>query len=316
MPSQNRSGLLRNDVIKLQEPAVATEFQINRLSDVLGAEITGLDLSRELSDDAFARIHEAFLTYQVLCFRRQTLTPRDQIAFSRRFGSVVIHDNAQFALKGNEEILVLSNDLDADGNHIGVVDAGDTWHSDLQFKPNPAKCTILYSLRNPSTGGATDFTNQYLAYESLDPATRNRIASINGVNSISKLKNKRALISGERKNAAQFYRKQERANPDTEHPLARVHPETGRISLYCSPRFTYRLSGMTEEEGDTLLDKLIGHSIRSEHRYRHHWKDGDVVMWDNRCVNHRATGGYTFPDIRLIHRTTVMADDETAGNTA
>ena len=281
-------------------------WRIGRLSEALGAEIVGLDLSQPMDDETFAEVNEAFLAHQVLCFRKQRLSPENQIAFSRRFGRVVVHDNARYALRGNREILVLSNDVDANGRHIGVVDAGDVWHSDLQFKPVPAKCTILYSLKNPSRGGATDFANQYLAYESLPEATRRRIAGLHGVNSISKLKNRRAPMSGERENAAEFYARQERENPDVEHPLASVHPETERMSLFCSPRFTYRLASIDGEAADSLLDELIAHSARKEFRYRHRWEDGDLVMWDNRCVNHRATGGYEYPDIRLIHRTTVL----------
>lgn len=275
----------------------------------MAAEVVGLDLSRPLDDASFGRVNAAFLEHQVLCFRGQELPPERQIAFSRRFGRVVVHDNSRYALEGNEEVLVLSNDVDADGNHIGVVDAGDVWHSDLQFKRRPAKCTILHSLRNPSRGGETEFTNQYLAYEALPDRVRARIAGIRGVNSISKVKNRRAPISGEREGAVEFYLRQERENPDVEHPLARAHPETGRVSLYCSPRFTYRLAGVHGDEADALLGLLVQHSAEERFRYSHSWRDGDVLMWDNRCVNHRATGGYRYPDIRLIHRTTVLDPD-------
>ena len=284
----------------------ANSFRIAPLSEAMAAEIIGLDLSRPLDGETFSAVNEAFLDHQVLCFRNQKLSPDGQVAFSRLFGQVIVHDNSRYALGDHQEILVLSNDVDENGEHIGVVDAGDIWHSDLQFKPQPAKCTILYALKNPAQGGATDFTNQYLAYEKLPEATRTRIGGLRGVNSISKLKNRRAPISGERKGAREFYIRQERENPDIEHPLARVHPETGRISLYCSPRFTYRLAGLAEDEGDALLDELVRHSAKREFRYRHEWRDGDLLMWDNRCVNHRATGGYTYPDIRLIYRTTVL----------
>ncbi len=286
--------------------AAADSFRIAPLSEVMAAEIVGLDVSRPLDGETFAAVNKAFLDHQVLCFRGQNLSPDGQIAFSRLFGQVIVHDNSRYALADHQEVLVLSNDVDENGEHIGVVDAGDIWHSDLQFKPRPAKCTILYALRNPSRGGATDFTNQYLAYERLPEAMRMRISGLRGVNSISKLKNSRAPISGERKGAREFYIRQERENPDVEHPLAQVHPETGRTSLYCSPRFTYRLAGLTDEEGDALLDELVRHSGKREFRYRHEWRDGDLLMWDNRCVNHRATGGYAYPDIRLIHRTTVL----------
>lgn len=282
-------------------------LEINRLSDAMGAEILGADLNA-LDDEMFAAINAAYLEHQMLCIRKQNLDPDKLVAFSERFGPVEPHDNLKFTLKSHPKILVLSNDVDANGNQIGVIDAGDAWHTDHSFKTRPANCTILYSLKNPSQGGATDFSNQYAAYEALSDKTKERIANLRGRHSISKLKNKRVEISGAREDAVEFYKRQEKAIPDTEHPLVRIHPITGRKSLYCSPRFTVGIVGLDEDEGDALLDELIAHSIKTDFRYRHHWDDGDVVMWDNRCVNHRATGGYTYPDIRHLYRTTVEGE--------
>ncbi len=279
-------------------------MKIAPLSETFGAEITGLDLSQPLDDETFGRVYDAFLNRQVVCIRNQKMEPGDFVAFSRRFGELVPHDNAQFRHAAHPEILILSNDVDADGNQIGVIDAGDAWHSDHQFKERPGKATILLSLKNPSQGGDTDFTNQAAAWDALDDETKARIEGLRCVNSISKLKNKRVEISGARKGAEEFYKKQEAEIPEVTHPLVRVHPETGRKVLFCSPRFTLRIADMDEAEGDALLDALIAHSVEKEFRYRHKWRDGDLVMWDNRSVNHRATGGYDYPDIRLIHRTT------------
>ena len=284
-------------------------IEINRLSDTLGAEILGVDLN-VLDDATFELINDVYLEHQMLCIRHQKLDPGAMVEFSERFGEVLPHDNLKFTLKSHPKILVLSNDVDENGNQIGVIDAGDAWHTDHQFKTHPANCTILYSLKNPSEGGHTDFTNMYAAYDALPDDIREKIAHLRGHHSISKLKNKRVEISGAREDAVEFYKRQEREIPDVEHPLVRVHPVTGRKSLYCSPRFTIGLKGdgVSEDEADTLLDKLIAHSIRKEFRYRHNWDDGDVVMWDNRCVNHRATGGYTYPDIRHLYRTTVEGE--------
>lgn len=284
-------------------------IEINRLSDTLGAEILGVDLN-VLDDATFELINDAYLEHQMLCIRHQKIDPGAMVEFSERFGEVLPHDNLKFTLKSHPKILVLSNDVDENGNQIGVIDAGDAWHTDHQFKTHPANCTILYSLKNPSEGGHTDFTNMYAAYDALPDDIREKIAHLRGHHSISKLKNKRVEISGAREDAVEFYKRQEREIPDVEHPLVRVHPVTGRKSLYCSPRFTIGLKGdgVSEDEADTLLDKLIAHSIRKEFRYRHNWDDGDVVMWDNRCVNHRATGGYTYPDIRHLYRTTVEGE--------
>ena len=286
-------------------------LQINKLSDAMGAEIVGADLTA-LDDALFEAINAAYLNHQMLCIRAQNLDPDSLVAFSERFGVVEPHDNLKFTLAEQPKILVLSNDVDAAGNQVGVIDAGDAWHTDHSFKTHPANCTILYSLKNPSQGGATDFTNQYAAYEALSDEMKDRIANLHGRHSISKLKNKRVVISGAREDAVEFYKRQEKATPEVEHPLVRAHPVTGRKSLYCSPRFTIGIIGtdengvgLAEDEADALLDELIAHSIKPEFRYRHHWSERDVVMWDNRCVNHRATGGYEYPDIRHLYRTTV-----------
>jgi len=284
-------------------------IEINRLSAAMGAEVIGVDLNR-LDDATFGLINDAYLEHQMLCFRDQKLEPHAMVSFSERFGVVYPHDNLKFTLKEQPKILVLSNDVDEDGNQIGVIDAGDAWHSDHSFKIHPANCTILHSLKNPSQGGHTDFANMYAAYDALSDDMKAQIAGLRGVHSISKLKNKRVEISGAREDAVEFYKRQEREIPDVEHPLVRVHPVTGRKSLYCSPRFTIAIKGegLDEDEADALLDELIAHSVKTEFRYRHTWEDGDVVMWDNRCVNHRATGGYTYPDIRHLYRTTVEGE--------
>ena len=270
----------------------------------MGAEIVGADLTA-LDDALFEAINAAYLNHQMLCIRAQNLDPRSLVAFSERFGVVEPHDNLKFTLAEQPKILVLSNDVDAAGNQVGVIDAGDAWHTDHSFKTHPANCTILYSLKNPSQGGATDFTNMCAAYDGLSDNMKDRIANLRGRHSISKLKNKRVQISGAREDAVEFYKRQEKAIPDVDHPLVRTHPITGRKSLYCSPRFTVGIVDLDEDDGDALLDELISHSIKPEFRYSHHWRDSDVVMWDNRCVNHRATGGYEYPDIRHLYRTTV-----------
>jgi taurine dioxygenase len=184
-------------------------IQITRLSNTLGAEITGVDLNA-YDDATFEEINAAYLEHQVLCIRDQNLDPDSLVTFSERFGVVEPHDNLKFTLAQQPKILVLSNDVDEDGNQIGVIDAGDAWHTDHSFKTHPANCTILYSLKNPSQGGVTDFTNMYAAYDALSDDMKARIANLRGRHSISKLKNKRVQISGAREDAVEFYKRQER----------------------------------------------------------------------------------------------------------
>lgn len=286
---------------------MSDKIVISRLSQALGAEIFGIDVNN-IDDKEFEFIKEAYIRHHMLCFREQTLSARSLVVFSERFGQVLPHDNRAYTLKGEPKILVLSNDIDEHGNQIGVIDAGDTWHSDHQFKNRPANCTILYSLKNPSIGGATDFANMSASYEALPKAVKYLIEGLQGIHSVSKLKNKRVKISGKRENGIDFYKQQESIIRDVEHPLVRTHPETGKKSIYCSPRFTIKIKGMPKKEGDSLLDELINFSLKKEFCYSHNWRDNDLIMWDNRCLNHRASGGYQHPDIRLMYRTTVEGE--------
>ncbi len=280
---------------------------VTPLSPVLGAEITGARLGRPADETTFATLHRALLDHHMVVVRDQALSPDDQIALSARFGALEAHDNARYLKDGHPEILVLSNKR-LNGRPIGVPDAGDAWHSDLSFKPETAMFTLLQSVELPSRGGDTEFANLHAAYDALPEATRRRIEGLQAIHSINKLRNPRVVISGKRDNAAAFYAKQDAERPATRHPIVRTHPETGRKLLYLSPRFTISIDGIDDTEGQALLDELFAHQLTPEFRYRHRWRPGDLVIWDNRAVNHRACGGYDDDDIRLLHRTTVLGD--------
>lgn len=281
---------------------------VRPLSKALGAEVTGIDLaSSSLDEDTAAMLMRAFLDHRVLAIRDQRLTPDDHIAFGGQFGDLAIHENAEFALASHEEILILSNDR-VDGRPIGVIDAGDAWHSDFSYREVPSRATVLYALRIPEAGGDTEFADMYAAYETLPEATKQRIDGLRGVHTINKLRNPRIVIAPERENAAEYYRARGAESPDVSHPIVRTHPDTGRRSLYVSPRFTIGIADMDDDEAQELLDELFAHQLRPELIYRHPWRPGDVVMWDNRCTIHRACGGHLYPDIRTIHRITVLGE--------
>ena len=280
-------------------------MDVRKLGLSLGAEVTGVDL-RRLDDASFERIHQAFLDYQVIVVREQSLTPDVQLAFSRRFGPLEDQLNAHYTVEGYPEVLVLSNDV-KDGKPVGLIDGGDFWHSDSSHRERPSMATMLYAVKNPSQGGDTEFANMYAAYETLPAALKQRIAGLSGVHAVSKLKNKRVTVSARRPDGKDFYERQ-KAIPDQVWPLVRTHPETGRKGLYVSPRFTIGIEGLPEAEADEILDQLFAHQIREEFLYRHRWRDGDLVIWDNRCVIHHATGGYIYPDVRTMYRTVVAGD--------
>jgi taurine dioxygenase len=280
-------------------------MEVKRLGPALGAEISGVDL-RRLDAGAFGQIHDAFLAYQVLAIRSQRLTPADQITFSQKFGPLEDQLNAHYTVEGYPDVLVLSNDV-KDGKPIGLIDGGDFWHSDSSHRERPSMATLLHAVKNPKKGGDTEFANMYAAYETLPEPMKRRIAGLKGVHAVSKLKNKRVTVSSRRPDGKDFYERQ-KAIPDQVWPLVRTHPVTGRKALYLSPRFTIGIEGLPEAAADEILDYLFAHQVRDDFVYRHTWRDGDLVIWDNRCVIHHATGGFTYPDVRTMHRTVIAGD--------
>jgi taurine dioxygenase len=280
-------------------------MDVKRLGAVMGAEVLDADLNT-LSDRDFASIWDAFNAHQVLVIRDQHLTPAAQLAFSRRFGALEDQLNVHYTVPGYPEVLVLSNDV-RDGKPIGLIDGGDFWHSDSSHRDFPSMATILYAIENPSQGGDTEFANMVAAYETLPEEMKRRIAGLKAVHAVSKLKNKRVTVSPRRPDGKDFYEKQ-KSLPDQIWPLVRTHPVTGKKALYVSPRFTIGIEGMAESESDEILDVLFAHQVAPEFIYRHKWRDRDLVMWDNRSVIHQATGGFTYPDVRTMHRTVVAGD--------
>ena len=271
----------------------------------MAAEITGADVE-ELTLESFEVVLDAFHAHKVIAIRDQHLSPAAQIAFSRRFGALEDQLNAHYTVSGYPEVLVLSNDIRG-GKPVGLVDGGDYWHSDSSHRDFPSMATILFAVRNPATGGDTEFGDMIAAHEALPDDMKRRIAPLNGIHAVSKLKNKRARISPRRADGKDFYERQ-KAIPDQIWPLVRTHPVTGQKALYLSPRFTIGIQGMNEAEADEILDMLFAHQVRPEFVYRHKWRDGDLVMWDNRCVIHRATGGFAYPEVRTMHRTVVAGN--------
>jgi taurine dioxygenase len=163
-------------------------------------------------------------------------------------------------------------------------------------------------VRNPRTGGDTEFCNMYQVYDALGDDLKRQVEGRYGIHHISKLKNPRVTVSAGRSDAAAYYRQRERETEPVLQPMVRTHPETGRQALYVSPRFTIGIADMAEAEAQQLLDRLFALMLEPRFHYRHRWRNGDLVIWDNRCLTHQACGGYALPDIRRMHRTTIRGD--------
>jgi len=277
-------------------------MQIDRLSDALGAEISGIDVAR-LDEPDFAAVREAFHEHQVVVFRDQDLSVEDHIAFSRGFGDLEIHISTDSLLKDHQEILLVSNKKE-NGKYIGVENAGDEWHSDLSYMPKPSLGSLLYALEISEMGGDTEWSNMYTAYETLPEATKRRIDGLTARHSFNRFRNKRVTIPEQRKEGARE-RYEKISPPDVIHPVVRTHETTGRKALYVSPRFTIGIEDLREDEGQALLDELIEHSVQRDFVYHHKWRLGDLLLWDNRCTLHLACRGIPEGQIRHMHRTTV-----------
>lgn len=272
------------------------------LSALIGAEVRGVDLEA-LDNAGFDAVNALFLRHQLLVFKDQDLSPEGQLRFSRRLGELDIHVLAQYNHPEYPEIFVLSNEV-KDGVPAGIADGGSYWHSDFAFRECPAKATILNARLIPPEGGNTLFVNMYQAYEDLDGAIKSLVAGLRAVHRYRR-KNARA-DEGTRvtMDASQLA-----GTPDVEHPIVRTHPETGRKALYVHPGMTAEVSGWGEAESQELLDRLFAHCTQEKYQYALQWSPGDVVMWDNRCVMHKATTRELPAAMRrTIHRTTVMGE--------
>ncbi len=266
----------------------------------LGAEVIGLDLTRELDAKDFAAIHRAHLDHHVLVFRAQHIQPEHQIRISKRFGPLQIHVLKDFQLPGYPEILRVSN-IKEHGKPIGLGDAGVFWHSDLSYLVTPSLGSMLHAQELPSVGGDTLFANQHLAWETLPEELKARVADLQAEHSYLTQYETLRERSPWRPKLSQA---QIDAVPPVAHPVVRTHPETGRKALFVSEHFTSRILGVSPDESDALLKVLFAHTTKSELVYRHQWQDHDMVFWDNRSVTHLAAGT---PDHlrRKLYRTTI-----------
>jgi taurine dioxygenase len=284
---------------------VAQRFEIRPFDEAAGAELIGLDLAHPLDDAEFARIHDGFDRHSVLVFRdQQNLRPDAHIAFSRRFGELEIHVQKRFLLDGHPEILIVSTDT-KEGQPIGLADAGRYWHSDLSYMPKPSMGSLLHARILPSEGGDTLFANQHTAYEALPASLRAELDTLHAEHSyLARNEAQRAKSTAIRPDLSEEQRK---SVPPVTHPVVRTHPGTKRRALFVSEGFTTRITDLPEDEGTGLLQELFQHQTRQDFIYRHKWRQGDLVMWDNRALLHLAAGGPPGM-VRTMYRTTIKGD--------
>ena len=274
-------------------------FTVRRLTPNLGAEISGLDLARGVSPEAFQALYDAFLEHQVLVFPPHALPPGAQVAFARNFGEVQVHVMAMYHADGFPELYRLSN-LDANGNPDGKhPDKGTLyWHTDGSWRRVTGQATIIYGEVVAGEGGDTQFCDMYGAYERLDAAWKSRIDTMRAVHNLDFSRTRR---HGEEPMTAA----QRATTPPVDHPVVRTHPETGRDCIYLGDH-AESIVGMPYDEGRALIEELNAMAIHPDLTYTHRWKVGELLVWDNRCVMHRATPYDPFTQGRVVRRCTIL----------
>jgi alpha-ketoglutarate-dependent taurine dioxygenase len=277
---------------------VAFDFEVRQVSAVAGAEVVGLDLGRSLDDDAVEAINEALVKHHILIFRDQALSAEQQLDFTRRFGELEEHV-IRLANGEKAPLLHVISNLDAAGQPTSKPYSHGNyyWHTDKSYHAKPSFATLLHAVEIPPKGGDTQYANLHRAYDALSSQQQADIADLQLEHSWEASR----LNTGNRPATED----EKRDRPPVIHPLVRTHPETGNKSLYMGAHVSHVL-GMERDASRHLLEELTEIATRSEHIYAHEWQAGDLVMWDNRSLMHKATANFDMDaHRRVLHRTVV-----------
>jgi putative 2-oxoglutarate oxygenase len=271
-------------------------IQVRPLGPQIGAEIHGVDV-KTLDDAGFAQIYRAWLAHNVVVVPGQRLEIDDFLRYSRRFGVVHPHPSKMTRHADYPEITVLGvNKFGPDGTLDEAIyrRGAEGWHTDGAYDVEPFKATQLYALAVPSKGGDTLFASMYAAYDALPPPLKERLHGRAGL-----------FTYGGRRKATALLNAEDRDWIPVRHPIVRTHPETGRKALYFDPGKILKIEGLEDAESDALIDELAARMIRPEGEYRHRWRRGDIVIWDNRCSYHKAAGDYPPEEDRIHWRVSI-----------
>jgi taurine dioxygenase len=264
-----------------------------------GAEVHGIDLARPVAAADRAALNRAFVQHGVLAIRDQKLGPPQVLAAVELFGAVFQQHNTRFALPDCPQIHYLSNrDSFPDGRRYIP---GEGWHTDHSNDTRPPKATVLHAVTLPDRGGDTQFADMAAAYEALPARTRERIEGRLAIHVYQSSHSARKLMALSDAN-------RERVPNAVLHPIARTHPESGRKSVYINPIRIEGVLGMDHGEALPLLDELLEHATQERFQYRHRWQPGDLVIWDNRRLLHKANGDYDMSQTRYLYRVMLQGD--------
>ncbi|MGE0226774.1 MAG: TauD/TfdA dioxygenase family protein [Acetobacteraceae bacterium] len=272
---------------------------ITRLGEHTGAEVRGIDLTAPIDEATRAALNRAFIDHSVLVVRDQALSPHQVVAAVKLFGDVFPQHNTRFAIPDCPEIHYISNqDTFPDGRRYIP---GEGWHTDHSNDVRPPKATVLHAVKLPDHGGDTQYANMAVAYETLPAATRRRLDGLMAIHVYQSSHSARKLM-------ALPDSARERVPNAVLHPIVRTHPDSGRKAIYLNPIRIEGILGMDHREALPLLDELLAHATQERHQYRHRWQPGDLVIWDNRCLLHKANGDYDMNQMRYLYRIMLKGD--------
>lgn len=272
-------------------------MEVNRLGPQIGAEILGVDV-KSMDEHTFAAVYRTWLDCNIIAVRDQVLEIEDFLHYSRRFGRLCEHPSKMTRHPSHPELTVMGIDkFDQDGNLDRAVYArgGENWHTDGAYDEEPFKATQLYALAIPSEGGDTLFASMYAAYDALPESLKQRLQGCRGG----------FTYGGRTRKSAALLNPEDRDWAPVHHLIVRTHPETGRKGLYFDPGKIVYIEGLDVAESEDLIDELTERMIAPEAEYRHRWRKGDVVIWDNRCSYHMAAADYPPAEDRIHWRVSI-----------
>lgn len=281
---------------------MACAFSIKPLSPHTGAEIDGLDLSRDVDEETRIALNRAFADHAVLAIRNQQLSAPQFLQAMKLFGEIFPQHNPRFQVAECPAIHYISNQDKLEDGRLYI--PGEGYHTDHSNDLQPPKATALHAIKLPKSGGDTQFVNMCEAYDALPQSIKSTIDGLNARHVYQSRYSERKLpkLPGEKQTIERGF---------AIHPLVRIHPDSGRKAIYINPIRIEEIIGMAVPEALALLDMLLEHATQLKFQYRHQWRAGDLVIWDNRCLLHKANGDYSVKDVRYLYRL-MLKDDRAA----
>jgi taurine dioxygenase len=274
-------------------------YTITPLSEHTGAEVRGIDLSEPVDEAARKDLNGAFIDRSVLVFREQHLSPHQLVAAVGLFGEIFPQHNSRFALPECPLVHYISNqDFYPDGRRYIP---GEGYHTDHSNAACPPKATVLHAVSLPDRGGDTQYVNMHRAYDELSDQTKRRLLGLEAIHVYESRHSARKMIALNEES-------RDRVPDAVVHPIVRTHPESGRKAIYINPIRIDGIVGMPEAEALSLLADLLKHATQPRYQYRHRWRAGDLVMWDNRSLLHKANGDYDMGQLRYLYRIMLKGD--------